>query len=215
MLMTQQLLDIDHTMRLGFCVRILKKIKEKTVPLENILFTDEAHFFLHGDVNSQNMRYWSDNNPHIIQEKPLHSPKLTVWMGVASFGVIGPYFFQQTVNGVRYRQMVNEFVIPELRRKRKLRSTWFQQDGATSHTAAETMELLRTHFGSRIISRGCEFLWPSRSPDLSCCDYFLWGYLKSKVYANKPRNLLQLQTNIKNETAQISINLTKRVIENF
>ena len=215
MLMTQQLLDMDHTLRLGFCTRILKEIEEKTVPLQQILFTDEAHFYLHGDVNSQNMRYWSVNNPHIIHEKPLHSPRLTVWVGVASFGIIGPYFFKETVNGVRYREMLDNFVIPELRRKKKLKTTWFQQDGATCHTATETLELLRTYFGNRIISRGCDIIWPSRSPDLNCLDYFLWGYLKSRVYVNKPRTLLQLQANIEHEIAEISVNLTRRVIENF
>ena len=86
---------------------------------------------------------------------------------------------------------------------------------ATCHTAAETMQLLRKHFQNRIISRGCDFIWPSHSPDLSCCDFFLWGYLKSKVYANKPRDLAQLRANIVEESAKITTVMTKKVIENF
>ena len=38
--------------------------------------------------------------------------------------------------------------------------------------------------------------WPARSPDLNPCDFFLWGYLKSKVYCPKPRTLDDLENNI-------------------
>jgi len=39
--------------------------------------------------------------------------------------------------------------------------------------------------------------WPARSPpDLNPCDFFLWGYLKSKVYCPKPRTLDDLKNNI-------------------
>ena len=36
--------------------------------------------------------------------------------------------------------------------------------------------------------------WPARSPDP--CDFFLWGYLKSKVYCPKPGTLDDLEINI-------------------
>lgn len=215
MLMTQQLLTTDHATRLQFCERLLDEIESNDFPIDKVLFTDEAHFYLHGDVNTQNMRYWSSENPRIIQEKPLHSPKVTVWMGIASFDIIGPYFFEETVNGDRYRDMLATFVVPELKRRRKCSTTWFQQDGATCHTATETITLLRKHFHNRIISRGCDFPWPPRSPDLAACDFFLWGYLKSKVYINKPRDLAELKANIEEETARISASTRRKVIDNF
>lgn len=28
--------------------------------------------------------------------------------------------------------------------------------------------------------------WPPRSPDLTTCDFFLWGFIKSKVYETSP-----------------------------
>ena len=187
MLYTQQLLPVDYATRVAFSGTMLQKIQSKQIPLNAILITDEAHFYLNGDINQHNLRYWSDKNPRIIYEKPLHSPKITVWMGVAAWGVIGPYFFDGTVNSERYMQLLNEFVRPELSRRRKLSCTWFQQDGATCHTARETMNCLKGMFGNRLISRNAQIIWPSRSPDLSVCDFFLWGYLKSKVYEKKPR----------------------------
>lgn len=34
------------------------------------------------------------------------------------------------------------------------------------------------------------------SPDLSMCDFFLWGYLKSRVYVHKPRAIRNLRFNL-------------------
>ncbi|GFV57251.1 hypothetical protein TNCV_2822681 [Trichonephila clavipes] len=38
--------------------------------------------------------------------------------------------------------------------------------------------------------------WPPRSCDLTPLDYFLWGYVKSLVYADKPQTLDHLEDNI-------------------
>jgi hypothetical protein len=58
------------------------------------MMSDESHFEMSGCVNKKNMRYWSDNNPRQLHEKPLHSRKVTVWCGVSAFGIVGPYFFE-------------------------------------------------------------------------------------------------------------------------
>jgi hypothetical protein len=72
------------------------------------------------------------------------------------------------------------------------RLCWLQQDGATSHTANSTMEMLKQFFDDRIISRN---LWPPQSPDLTPPDYFLWGYLKQVVYSNRPQTIEDLKHN--------------------
>jgi len=92
---------------------------------------------------------------------------------------------------------------------------WFQQDGATAHTAGASMALLRDIFGERIISRTSDFNWPPRSPDLTAPDSFLWGYLKERVYVNKPRTILQLKTNIRNEIMAITPEILRKVMENM
>jgi hypothetical protein len=50
-----------------------------------------------------------------------------------------------------------------------------------------------------IISRGGAIPWPTRSPDLSVSDYFIWEYLKSKVYLMKPCDNDELKNTIKEE----------------
>jgi hypothetical protein len=41
--------------------------------------------------------------------------------------------------------------------------------------------------------------WPARSPDLSVCDFFLWGYLKSKVNLMEPRDINEIKNATKEE----------------
>jgi len=142
-------------------------------------------------------------------------PHVTVWCGVTEWGIVGPYFFEQIINTERYMAMLQTFVIPELKRRRKLSRTFFQQDGATCHTSKTTLDFLRKSFGNRLIFRKTEFSWPPRSPDLSVCDFFLWGYLKQRVYVTKPRTLDELRTNIEEEISKITPALSNKVFENF
>ncbi|GFU43671.1 putative DD41D transposase [Trichonephila clavipes] len=83
--------------------------------------------------------------------------------------------------------MITNFFLPELN-NHDIQELWFQQDGATCHTARVTIDLLKNTFGDRLISRFGPVNWPQRSCDLTPLDYFLWGYVKSLVYADTPAN---------------------------
>ncbi|GFX03045.1 transposable element Tc3 transposase [Trichonephila clavipes] len=187
---------------------------------KRILFSDEAHFWLNAYVNKQNCRIWSEANPQVYVETPLHPEKLTVWCVLWAGGIIGPYFFKNdeghnvTVNGDRYRAMIANFFIPELN-NHDVQELWFQQDGATCHTARATIDLLKDTFGERLISRFGPVNWPPRSCDLTPLDYFLWGYLKSLVYADKPQTLDHLEDNIRRVIADIWPQMLEKVIENW
>ncbi|GFW38924.1 DUF4817 domain-containing protein [Trichonephila clavipes] len=92
---------------------------------------------------------------------------------------------------------------------------WFQQDGATCHTARATIDLLKDTFGDHLISRFGPVNWPPRSCDLTPLDYFLWGYVKSLVYADKPQTLDHLEDNIRRVIADIRPQMLEKVIENW
>ncbi|GFY04106.1 hypothetical protein TNCV_1198841 [Trichonephila clavipes] len=96
-----------------------------------------------------------------------------------------------------------------------LQELWFQQDGATCHTARATVDLLKDTFGDRLISRFGPVNWPPRSCDLTPLDYFLWGYVKSLVYADKPQTLDHLEDNIRRVIADIRPQMLEKVIENW
>ena len=74
----------------------------------------------------------------------VHIRRVTVWCGFWAGGIIGPYLFENeagaavSVNGLRYRTMINDFLWPELE-DMDADDVYFQQDGATCHTSGKTM----------------------------------------------------------------------------
>ncbi|GFV22120.1 transposable element Tc3 transposase [Trichonephila clavipes] len=161
---------------------------------KRILFSDEAHFWLNGYVNKQNCRIWSEANPQVYVETPLHSEKLTVWCALWAGGIIGPYFFKNdeghnvTVNGDRYRAMITNFFIPELN-NHDVQELWF-------------LELCVT--------------WRNMSHS-SCHNRFIerHGYIKSLVCVDKPQTLDHLEDNIRRVIADIQPRMSEKVIKNW
>ncbi|GFV70180.1 uncharacterized protein TNCV_2553241 [Trichonephila clavipes] len=98
--------------------------------------------------------------------------------------------------------MITNFFIPELN-NHDVQELWFQQDGTTCHTARATIDFLKDTFGDCLISHFGPVNWPPRSCDLTPLDYFLWGYVKSLVYADKPQTLDHLEDNIRRVIADI------------
>ena len=110
----QELSDRDLANRCISSEQLLKMLNDDAV-INTILMTDEAHFHLSGYVNKQNYHYWAPENPQELHKHPLHSKRLTVWCGIASFGVLGPYFFEDnegsaiTVTSEGYVAMLHNF----------------------------------------------------------------------------------------------------------
>ena len=100
-----------------------------------------------------------------------------------------------SVNSERYIKIIEEEILPWLPQNIK-NLLWMMQDGATAHTASESMEFLKRIFGTKIISRfaskfgGVE--WPSHSPDLNPLDYSFWSQAQSIVYKKKPETIEEL-----------------------
>ncbi|GFU71506.1 transposable element Tc3 transposase [Trichonephila clavipes] len=110
--------------------------------------------------------------------------------------------------------MIINFFIPELN-NHDVQELWFQQDDATCHTARATNDLLKGTFGYCLISRFGPVNWPQRSCDLTPLDYFMWGYVKSLVYADTPQTLDHLEDNIRCVIANIRAQMLEKVIENW
>ncbi|CAI6359192.1 unnamed protein product [Macrosiphum euphorbiae] len=112
--------------------------------------------------------------------------------------LLGPYFYDGTLNGRRYLEfLINELPImlddiPLATRNHSI----LQQDGAPAHNAIVMKNYLNEHFENRWIRTNGIIKWPPRSPDLTPLDYFLWGHLKTIVYGNPPTNLIDLKQKI-------------------
>lgn len=208
----QMLQPGDEQQRVDFANFFLIRYDEDSRWPLRILWTDEAHFSLTGNVNSKNCVHWADENPHDVAPVPLHEAKVTVWCGIASTFVLGPYFFEEvtsngmqtcSITGPRYKTMLQNYVIPELQQRNVVNDIVWMQDGAPPHVATCVRQVLQQNFGDRVISRNFAVSWPPRSPDLTPMDFWFWGYLKSKVYTSNPRDLSELKDAIKREVIQI------------
>ncbi|PAV80314.1 hypothetical protein WR25_16721 [Diploscapter pachys] len=97
-----------------------------------ILWTDESIFSVHGGVNKQNDRRWSTENRHWQDSFPLHADQVMVWAGMASWGIVGPFFFDRTVMSVSYLDLLENEILPALQTNGRDREVIFMQDAFRS-----------------------------------------------------------------------------------
>lgn len=174
--MLQALSEDDFDRRLQFCEEYLADLAIEPRLPALIIWIDEAQFKLNGHVNRHNSVYSSDENPHLIMTQELNVPGVTVWAGITHRGIIGPYFFENTVNGERYAEMLVEIVSPELKNSpvfEPFQELIWQQDGAPPHFTLPVRNLLNENFQEWIGRRGT-WEWPARSCDLTCMALICW-----------------------------------------
>ena len=93
----------------------------------------------------------------------------------------------------------------------------FQQDGAPPHWGTEVRTLLNQHLSKRWIGlRGAAddvfCSWPPRSPDLTPCDFYLWGYVKDRVYVlPMPKTIAEVKVRICNALASVTAQMLQNV----
>ncbi|XP_069695687.1 uncharacterized protein [Periplaneta americana] len=199
----------DAHRRISFCSWFLQSVNDGHLDPQLVMFSDEAWFHLHGRVNTENSRYWSVDNPRLTHESPKHDPKVGVWCVISAKRIIGPIFLHKAVNDDQYQALILDRFFPQLTEEER-RYGVFQENRARAHPAATSLRAIVDIFDERLISE----LWPVRSPDLTPCDFYLWCSLKDKVYKSNPRTLDELQSNIREEIANISEAELQRVNKN-
>lgn len=122
---------------------------EDTAFFRQTVFSDEGHFWFNGYINKQNPRIWDEVQPEQFQELSFHPEKATVWCGCGfkNYSCENLIFI-----GDRYRTMITDYLMPEME-VRDLGDISIQQEGATSNTSHQSVDLLIEHFGEQIISR--------------------------------------------------------------
>lgn len=117
--------------------------------------------------------------------------------------------------------MIREFALPSLRElfhgdDTGLANLIWMQDGASPHFGG--LPLLDEHFAGRWMGRGTRrfpapYPWPPRSPDLTVADFFLWGYLKSKLYTGQNYGSVdELKEAIQREMRAVPMEMVRRSI---
>ncbi|KAF2345622.1 Protein of unknown function DUF4817 [Trinorchestia longiramus] len=149
-----KLLDNDLPRRLNFAQWFLQ-INVRFV--DDIVVGDEAAFHLNSKVNNHNVPTYAPKNqpPNFYFDVGISREKVSVWMGLCGNGhVIGPYFYNNNLNGVEYLDLINNRIVPRLRETHgnRINRTWWIQDGAPAHRTVALKEKLNELFGNRIIA---------------------------------------------------------------
>jgi transposase len=177
---------------------------------ETVLWSDETKIELFGR-NSTN---------HIWRKKgEAYAPKCTiptvkfgggsimVWGCFCSSGVGQLHIIEGTMNGEKYREILERQLLPSVRSLKLKRGWTFQQDNDPKHTANET----KKWFGKKRIS---VLEWPSQSPDLNPIEN-LWRELKLKIQSRDPKNITELKKICMQEWNKIASESCKRLIVNY
>ena len=112
-----------------------------------------------------------------------------------------------TVNGDRYRAMLNEFLFTKIEEE--------DIGNYFGHTAEATLDVLRSVFEDRIISHITEVVWPPWSWDLTPLDYYLCGAVRDKCYADNPDTIDALKHNIREAIDKIQLHTIDNVLQNW
>lgn len=99
----QHLREGDAVRRIAFVAWLMVELDKNPLILNSILWTDESKFTNNGVINKQNNRYWDDQNPHWAFEINNQTVWGTnVWCGLIGGKLLGPYFYDGTLNGRKY-----------------------------------------------------------------------------------------------------------------
>ena len=109
--------------------------------------------------------------------------------------IIGPFIFaESTITANIYLDMLKHYVVSQLEEFQP--RVVFQQDGPPPHWGLIVRDFLNETFPNRWIGRNGPTPWLPRSPDITPLDFFLWSYVKDRVYRTPVRDVETLQSQI-------------------
>jgi hypothetical protein len=122
-------------------------------------------------------------------------------------------------NGALYREFLQTKVFPWTRRTYGQRHWIFQQDGAPSHKAEETQNLIRDNVPEfievDISPQRNNGEWPPNSPDLNVLDYTIWSILKAEACAKPHQSIESLKKSLVAAWKKIPQEVIDRAVDAF
>ncbi|GBO27919.1 hypothetical protein AVEN_91553-1 [Araneus ventricosus] len=213
--LVQKLKQEDCGKRMNYATFMQESMEDETM-VDRLIFSDESTFHISGKVNRYNSRIWGTEKPSSVIEHERASAKVNVSCAISSRKLYGPFFFsERSVTSNVYLVMFEVWLMSQL----DFDSTdyIFQQDGAPPHWSTEVRTFLNQHLPKCWIGQSGDVddvfcSWPPRSPDLTPCYFFLWGYVKDRVYVPPmPKTIEELKVRICNALASVTEQMLQNV----
>ena len=107
---------------------------------------------------------------YVINDCPMCG-MITVWYGMTSDKIVGPFILDDTINADSYLTMLEDEVWPiiilSVLETIRIKDLMFMQDKAPPHFAVVVCEWLNARFPAKRMGRRNSQEWPAKSPDLT------------------------------------------------
>ena len=183
---------------------------------KKVVTSDEAWFYLlktQGKTRVQYLKMSQKRSEAELQPAESHPKGLMVWVAFSATGFFKPIFVEPgaKINADYYCKKVIEPFAKEFHEKFPNNDRIFHQDSAPAHSAKKTIALLK--------KMKIQFWLPSQcmpcSPDCAPCDFWLWGYLKSKVNKRAVTTINGLKKVIQEELSKIPLEMVERALRSW
>jgi hypothetical protein len=111
---TNKLLNIDTNQHCDACCALLDHLPN-TPSLSKVLFTDECVFY--HSTHDRNAIFWAKENLHFMVKLEHNPPHVILWAGMTAVHLICSYFFDGPVNTASYAEMLEIWLIPQVRER--------------------------------------------------------------------------------------------------
>ncbi|GBN07662.1 hypothetical protein AVEN_107931-1 [Araneus ventricosus] len=102
---------ISAERRPTWCNFVMNKLEDHPTFLTDIISTEEAYFSSTGMFNRQNVHTWSLENPrYAIKFRHQLRWSINVWCGIFNERLIGPVFYEETLTGQRYLELLQDVI---------------------------------------------------------------------------------------------------------
>ena len=179
------------------------------------VFVDEKKFVVEEVANRQNARYIAyspDDVAPVVKGK--NPASVMVFGAVASDGrVMPPHFIPAGVRigAEEYLTILKESLIPWMMKHYDLDKVMLVQDSAPAHASHRVQDFLER----RIPLYVPKDIWPSNSPDLNPCDFWMWGVLEQKSNSKAHASVSDLKKAIQRAAGAIDPEEARRACSAF
>jgi transposase len=129
---------------------------------------------------------FTEENPRgIIHFRYQQQFSINVLAGIFRDCLIGPHVLPHRLTGNHYRYFLLHD-LPKLLRYVPVAvraRLWYMHDGAPAHFSRAVRDVLSSTNHDQWLGRGAPTAGPPCSPDLNPLDFYLWGHVKTLVYA--------------------------------